>query len=313
MSSRLGKTGFPAEIVLDGGGAGDEDGGVSGTAGETLDLDFASGDAADGLDDLQHAEAFPVADVVDDFMFGFERSQGEQVGVGEIFNVNIVANAGAVGGGIVFAVDADGFAAAERGVEHERDEMRFGLVIFTVASDCARDVEVAKRGVAKAVCDTHPAHHIFTEQLAFAVGIGGRELRVLDDGGALGFAITGGSGGKDKAIVACDAHGVEQAEGATGVVAEIELGRLHGFAGLDQGGKMHDAIEAAFGEGGLKERTIEQVALNEAGAGGDCGLPAMAKVIVDANLVASREKETGNGTADVAGTAGDENFQGTLL
>jgi hypothetical protein len=50
--------------------------------------------------------------------------------------VDVVADAGAVVGGVVFAEDLDGGAAAEGYVEDERDEVRFGLVGFAAGDDC---------------------------------------------------------------------------------------------------------------------------------------------------------------------------------
>ena len=59
------------------------------------------------------------------------------MGVGEVFDVDVVAHAGAIGGGVVLAVDADAGAAAHGDVEDERDQVRFGLVVLTVAFDGA--------------------------------------------------------------------------------------------------------------------------------------------------------------------------------
>ena len=62
--------------------------------------------------------------------FGFEGLQGKQVGVSQVGDVDVVANAGAVGGGVVVAVDADGLATAEGDVENQGNEVGFRLVGF---------------------------------------------------------------------------------------------------------------------------------------------------------------------------------------
>ncbi len=62
--------------------------------------------------------------------WGLESCEGEQVGVGEVGDVDVVADAGAVVGGVVVAEDLDGGAAAEGDVEDEGDEVRFGLMGF---------------------------------------------------------------------------------------------------------------------------------------------------------------------------------------
>ena len=86
--------------------------GSPGRRGSDFDGDGVAGDAADGVDDLLDGEAGAVAEVVDEPLLGgagcFEGFQGEQVGVGEVAYVDVVANAGAVVGGVVVAEDLDG-------------------------------------------------------------------------------------------------------------------------------------------------------------------------------------------------------------
>ncbi len=136
--------GSPAEFALDGGGAGDEDGGVARAAWMKLDWDGMAGDSSDRVDDLLDGEATACSDVVHDVAAGFESSERQQVRVGQVGDVDVVAHACAVGGGVVVAVNADGLASAQGDIEDEGDQVRFGLVIFAVASDCAGHVEVAQ-------------------------------------------------------------------------------------------------------------------------------------------------------------------------
>jgi hypothetical protein len=60
----------------------------------------------------------------------FERVESEDVGVGEVGYVDVVADAGAVGGGVVVAEDEDLFAASEGDIEDEGDDVGLGLVGF---------------------------------------------------------------------------------------------------------------------------------------------------------------------------------------
>ena len=55
--------------------------------------------------------------------------------VGEVANVDVVANAGSVLGWIVAAKDLDACSSAERDVEDQRNEVRFRFVRFAVAFD----------------------------------------------------------------------------------------------------------------------------------------------------------------------------------
>src|ERR1035438_3677303 len=61
--------------------------------------------------------------------------------------MDVIADAGAVGGGVIAAEDRDGFAR-EDGSEQQRDEVRLGLVFFAqVAGGIgAGGVEVAQSG-----------------------------------------------------------------------------------------------------------------------------------------------------------------------
>ena len=143
--------GPPAEVGLRLRGAGDKAGGVAGAAGFDLDGDGVAGDAACGLDDLLHRKAGAVAEVVDHLFGLVERGECEDVGVGEVENVDVVANAGAVGSGVVVAEDEDLVTAAEGDVEYERDDVGLGLVSLAAVGQRAGDVEVAQRGVAQTV------------------------------------------------------------------------------------------------------------------------------------------------------------------
>ena len=65
--------------------------------------------------------------------------------------MDVVADGGAVGGGVVLTEDFDGFAAAEGDVEDERDEVGFRLVGLAATRNSSGHVEVAQAGVGEAV------------------------------------------------------------------------------------------------------------------------------------------------------------------
>jgi len=178
-------------------GAGYEAGGVAFAAGLDLYGDGVAGDAAGGFDDLLDGEAAAVAEVEDHPVARGEGVEGEDVGVGEVGYVDVVADAGAVGGGIVFAEDEDLFAAAEGNVEDEGDDVGFGLVGLAAVGEGSGYVEVAEGGVAEAVEAVEPAEHMLDEELGFAVGVRGSEFCGLFDGGNFRFAVDGGGGGED--------------------------------------------------------------------------------------------------------------------
>jgi hypothetical protein len=82
---------FPAELRFDFFRAGDQNGGISGTAGQFFDRNGAAGYPASGVNDLADAEAGSISDVVNKFPFGAQCIQCKQVRTGEVVNVNIVA------------------------------------------------------------------------------------------------------------------------------------------------------------------------------------------------------------------------------
>ena len=166
-------------------------------------------------------------------------------------------------------------AAAEGYVEDERNEVRFGLVGFAAGDDSAAltagfgsagDVEVAQGGGAQAVNLVKPAEHVFDEELGFAVGVGGTQGGGFGDGDGFRLAVNGGGGAENEAFGSGGENGFEQGQGRGGVVAEVDFGLLHGFAGFDEGGEVQDAIEGGLFSGSLTKKAFD------AGAIGDIGL-----------------------------------------
>src|SRR5271156_3150056 len=160
------------------------------------------------------------------------------MGIREVAYMNIVADAGAILSEIVLAEDLDVRATAKSDVENKRDRVRLGLVGFAVAFDRAGHVEVAKACILEAVNLIHPPEHVLDQELAFTIGVGGRELRVFKDGGGLGLAVAGCSRAEDQPFVPGSQHGFKECECRSGVIAEIYLGMLHAFAGFNKSRKM---------------------------------------------------------------------------
>ena len=100
-------------------------------------------------------------------------------------------------------------------------------------------------------------------------------------------------------------HGLEQGQGTDRVVAEVDLGALHAFAGFDQRGKMHDAVELSFAQSRFQQDTIVERSVYQERAIGNGRLPAVSEIVIDRHLVARSQKETADGSADVSGTARD--------
>src|SRR5690606_37475180 len=108
-----------------------------------------AGDLGDGVHDLADRAAGAAAEVVDGLQVVAlgEPASGDHMGIGQVGDVDVVTHAGAVGGGVVGAVDARGPAGDER-VEDQREQVvRAGVVERLRAGP--DHVEVAQRGVAQ--------------------------------------------------------------------------------------------------------------------------------------------------------------------
>ena len=168
--------------------------------------------------------------------------------VGQVGDVDVVANAGSVGRGVVFAVNANGRSASEGHVQNQRDEVGFRLVGFT-AGDAVwplgrpSHVEIAQRGVVQAVNAVEPGEHMFNQQLGFAVSVGGLKARIFLNRHALRFTINRSGGGKDEPARSVGKHSFKEGEGGGGVIAEVDFGLDHGFAGFDESGEVEHPVE----------------------------------------------------------------------
>ena len=125
--------------------------GSPGRRGATLGGEVDARDLGGDVHDLAHRDPVAAAEVVD----GLERAarleglRRHHVGVREVGDVDVVADAGAVGGGVVVAVDPRGAAALQH-LQHQREQVvRAGVV--EVRGRRADHVEVAQRRVREAV------------------------------------------------------------------------------------------------------------------------------------------------------------------
>src|SRR5438552_7858843 len=97
--------------------------------------------------------------------------------------MDVIPDAGSVLGRIVSSKDLDACSAPERHIENQRNQMRVRLVRLAVAFDSARHIEVAKARIFESMTQIHPAKHLFDQEPALAVRIGGLELSVFKDRG----------------------------------------------------------------------------------------------------------------------------------
>ena len=156
-----------------------------------------------------------------------------------------------------------------------------------------------------------PAQHLLNQQLGLAIGIGRKQARIFFDWNHFRLAVDGGGGGEDQPAGAVGEHGFEQGERGGGVVAEELLGMEHGLAGLDERGKVKDAVEGSslrFGgeENLLKSGPVCQFSLDEFHAGGQKIAPSMAQIVEDDGLMSIFGQQSGDCTTNIPRTAGHQ-------
>ena len=134
-----------------------------------------AGHLARRLDHLADGVALTVAQVVGPAAL-IQGAQGQDVGLGQVGHVDIVAHAGAVAGGIVVAIDLDLFPLAQRHLEHQGDEMGFGMVVLASLGRGACRVESSAAPRSAAVNAIQPVQHPLQDELGLAVGAAGNDL-----------------------------------------------------------------------------------------------------------------------------------------
>ena len=111
--------------------------------------------------------------------------------LGQIQDVDVVADAGTVRRGIVRAQNRDLGCSAGGHVHHNWDEVLHEARVFPIAGieRGACGIEVAQRRCPHTVAGIKPAQHLFDHELALAVGVFRTQGRVLVHGQGLGRAI----------------------------------------------------------------------------------------------------------------------------
>ena len=252
----------------------DEDRRVARPAPDDLRRDGMSRNVAASLDHLHHREAEAVPQIVAPTAL-IQRVQRQDVRLRQVADVDVVADAGAIGGGVVIAEDLDAFALAQGHLQRQRDEMRLGMMILAALGRGASGVEVAQRGIAQAVHAVEPVEQALQDVLRFAVGAARHDAFCLRDGDALRVVEEIGRRGEDEPLRAVS-HGVlQQIQTVGDVIPQIFEGQRHGFADEGVGGEMHDGLGPLSLEQGLDGVEVGQIALDKDGLGGNGGAMAL--------------------------------------
>ena len=210
---QLGKPRLPSELGLDLLRTRHEHRRIARPSLTFLNNDRPSRHAAHRLDHLEHGESLAIADVIDQPALRLaQRAQRQQVRLRKIAHMDVVPDAGSVLGRIVPPEDLDVRPPSQRHIENQWNQVRLRLMRLAVAFDRACHVEVAQTRIFKPVAEVHPPQHLFDQQLAFAIRIGGLQLCVFKDRRGLGLAIAGGSRAEDQPVMSGRQHCFEQSQ-----------------------------------------------------------------------------------------------------
>ncbi len=130
------------------------------------------------------------------------------MGIGDIENVDVIADTGAIGRGIVRAEDFDLWNEAEGGVENFRNEMGLDAMVLAAFGRGPGGVEIAESGVVEAGVGAIVGEDFFEAKFGFAVGIDGVFGVIFGDGNGMGLAVGSGGGGENKLFYSVASHGV---------------------------------------------------------------------------------------------------------
>src|SRR5438309_426261 len=153
-------------------------------------------DAANGFNHLANAKAASGTEIVDKLVTLTQSVEDQNVGAGQIAYVNVVANTGAIGRGIICAENGDVVALSECYLQRKWNKVRLRHMIFAQSAGCSGSVEIAKAGVPQAVYAVEPGEHLLDQQFRFTVRVGRPQWISLFNWCALRGSIKGRRRGK---------------------------------------------------------------------------------------------------------------------
>ena len=263
------------------------------------------GDLFAHLDDFADAVAIPVAEVEEARGAGLER---EKMGLGDVDDVDVVADAGAVWRGIIGAEDLAFLGLSEGDLEHVGDQVRLHPVMFAEAFAGPGGVEVAEGDELHAVELVIPLEDLLEHQLGLAVGIHRLLRRGLVDGHAVRRAEGGAGGAEDEFLHPVLLRGVDEVQSARDIVPEILRGVDHRFA--DQ--RVRGEVDHGLGRSGLYRGedvgAVVEIPLHKNCTRIDSRAVPLGEVVVDGDLMAGIERLLYEDGPDVSGATGDEDL-----
>ena len=226
----------PAQLVFGLGGVSVALGDVAGAAGIDDVGDGLAAGFLEGMDDIQHAVTLAGAEVADEeAAVRFQLLDGADMAAGQVHDMDVVADAGAVGSGVVIAEDMDLFQLAHSHLGDVGHEV-VGDAVRVLADEAglvgADGVEVAQQShVQGGVRLADIGEDALGHGLGGAVGVGGgTHGEVLGDRHTGGVAVDGGGGAEHEVMAVVLAHHIQDDQRAVEVVVVVFDGLGHALA-----------------------------------------------------------------------------------
>src|SRR5262249_35857618 len=146
-------------------------------------LDFSPGDFAAGLAPFSTAATAASTEIV---ASAARCAESQNVRLGKIKDVNVVANTCSVGGVVVGSINFDVRPPTERCLQHSRNEMRLRPVVFAKFLRCTGGVEIAQANKLQPVNLIVPAQNFLKREFGLAVWVDRARRRGFVNGHAIG-------------------------------------------------------------------------------------------------------------------------------
>src|SRR6478735_5604157 len=215
---------LPPKFFLDPFRGSDEPGRVAWSAWFFNRLDFSCSDFAARFDHFSYARTAARAEIVT-AAGGLAESQNMRIG--EIEDVDVIANTGSIRRVVVGSVNFDVRFFTERHLQHRRNEMRLRSMVLAKFLGCAGGVEVAQTNKFHSMNFVVPAQNFFKCEFGFAVGTDGTQLRGFINWQAIGRTKKSARRRKDDPTHPSRKHGIEQIQPIANIIPKIFRRVLH--------------------------------------------------------------------------------------
>ena len=292
-------------------------GDVAGAAGVD---DVGDGDTVGGLegvDDVQHAVSVARAKVEHlRAGVGGGVAQGGQVAAGQVHHVDVIPDAGAVGGGIVIAENMELLQPPGGHAGHVGQQVvgnALGQLTDEAGGVGADGVEVAQQHhrqlrVGGGLIPEDLLDHVFRP----AVGVGAAGGHILGEGDGLRHAVDRGGGAEHDGVHMVIGHGLQQRQRGVQVVAVVFQRLFHRLTHGLEAGEVDDGLEIVLLEHLLQSGPVGHVNLVK-GRGAACDASdaryhvfgAVAQIVGDDHVIPRLEQLHCRVRADEARAAGE--------